>query len=162
VVPDGVLLLIGCPDIEDSAKIGRGNPTMAAYHDVLENGEVLEQSNILKGSSNACVGDEMGRGAADDRALEYEFPIESSIHSGDEIKQSRLPGAIGPDHSENRSFLNVKVHLLQGLEAPESFADASTLQNEIFCGIHPQNRLPFMSMLRIPLSPFHSAVDNTQ
>ena len=60
--------------------------------------------------------------------LNTNLPLESSIHPRDEIEQSRLAGTIRPDHSENRSFPNLKVHTLQSLETPESLVNAPAFQ----------------------------------
>src|SRR5438477_4774819 len=88
---------------------------------VLESGELIEQTRDLKGARDPAPRDAFGRqprgvGAEDDHATSGR-----SQEAGQEIEETRLPGAVGTDERMHLTDLETQIHAVDGTEAGELF-----------------------------------------
>jgi hypothetical protein len=67
---------------------------MTAHHDVFDYGHVLKELHVLKGTSNAFLGDNMGSQTVNPVAKEPDSPLGETVNAGDDIVQSRLARTI--------------------------------------------------------------------
>src|SRR5438552_6876038 len=88
---------------------------------VLERGELVEEARDLKGARDPAPRDAFGRqprgvGAEDDHATSGR-----SQEAGQEIEETRLPGAVGTDERMHLTDLETQIHAVDGTEAGELF-----------------------------------------
>ena len=91
--------------------------------------------------------------AIDAAAFELHRSSLGGEEAGDDVEQSRLAGAVGPDQCGDRSLIHVKRRVVDGAEAAEGTHDVSHLENR---GAHSSTisfRLPKIPCGRKSISP---------
>ena len=97
--------------------------------DVVENGEAVEQQVELEGPDDATLGDTVRSKPGHILALERK-PV---LGSGSEIRVIRLnkvvfPEPFGSDDAEDFAFVDVKVELVDGVDAAEALLQGAGLK----------------------------------
>ena len=91
-----------------------------AQADVVQDAQLLEQADILKGPGNPGGGDAVAAPVADVLAPESDSAGAEAEDPGDEIEHGGLAGAVGPDKPHQLSGENLQGKIGQGLEAAEA------------------------------------------
>ena len=82
--------------------------------------ELAEQADVLEGSANARTRNAVGLPPGDTRPVKPDISLSRSIHSGEQIKDGRLPSSIGANQPAERTFLNRKVDIVYSSQTPET------------------------------------------
>ena len=94
-----------------------------AQADVVQDAQLLEQADILKGPGNPGGGDAVAAPVADVLAPEGDPAGADGEDPGDEIEHGGLAGAVGPDEPHQLPGENLQGKIGQGLEAAETVGE---------------------------------------
>ena len=97
------------------AMLGEG-----AQADVVQDAQLFEQADILKGPGNPGGGDAVAAPVADIFAPEENPALTDTKNPGDEIEHGGLARAVGPDEPHQLPGENLQGKIGQGLEAAET------------------------------------------
>src|SRR5205823_7310250 len=96
------------------------HPRMLTNPDVVEGGHVGEESNLLKGPTDAQLRDSVGLEPGDVCALEDHGARGRRVDAGDRVEERGLPGAVRPDQREDLALADLKGDLVDGREPTEA------------------------------------------
>src|SRR2546421_2502490 len=97
--------------------------------DVVEGGHVGEEPNLLKGPSDAQLGDPVGLQPGDVLALEDDRSRRRGIDSGDRVEERGFAGSVGPDQGEDLAFADLKGGLVDSRQTTEALRQSVDYQD---------------------------------
>ena len=113
-------------DVEPAAA-GR----LRAQHDVLEDGQVVGQHEVLVHHADAG-GDGVGRALEAHRcAVDGHRPVVGPLHAVDDLHERRLAGAVLPDDGVDLALAHDERDVAVGDDAGEALGDARELDDDI-------------------------------
>jgi hypothetical protein len=98
------------------------------HHDVLEDRHVCEQPDVLERPGDPSSRDLVGVESDQRLAFEDDVTFGRLDHAGDHVEERCLACAVGPDNRDDLALVDVKVEVLQGVEATEG--DAQIVDGE--------------------------------
>ena len=102
---------------------------MTADEEVLQDGGVLEELDVLEGARQAERRDAMRRQRGDVAAREPNAPAVGGVDAAHQVEERRLAGSVRSDDGEHLALLDVEAHVVDGTNAPE--ADRQVLDGEV-------------------------------
>ncbi len=109
--------------------IGPGMDVAAHLH-VFQHRKVLEQLDVLEGTHDAQLGHFLGGEVGDVPPVKQDLAGGHLVSAGAEIEKGGLAGAVGADDAEDLALFNLHVHVVDGFQAAEVFADGLAFQND--------------------------------
>jgi hypothetical protein len=101
---------------------------MPAEHQVVEQGEMREQPEVLEGAGDPQPGG-FGRASPDElHAVQAERALLGPVDLVDAVEDRRLARPIGSDDGEQLAGLHGEAHVGQGGHAPELQGDPGAVQ----------------------------------
>jgi hypothetical protein len=123
----------------------RGDPVadvdVAAEQQVVQDGEVLEQLDVLEGAGDARAGDAVGLLANQLAAEEADGAPLRPVQARQAVEQRGLAGAVGPDDGEQLAGPDLEGDGPQGPDAGEAEVDVGDPQDRLGGGAHDSHRL---------------------
>ena len=102
---------------------------MTADQEVLQNGGVLEELDVLEGAREAERCDAMRRQRGDVAAREPNAPAVGEVDAAHQVEERRLAGSVRSDDGEHLALLDLEAHVVDGANAPE--ADRQVRNSEV-------------------------------
>ena len=99
------------------------------HPEVLPDGEVREQADVLEGPGNAGPQGDVGRVVGDLRPLETHAPRGGREHPADEVDGRALAGAVRPDEPEDLPLLHGDVETVHGPDPAEMLGEGAQLKH---------------------------------
>ena len=121
LVGDPGLLLSLAPGFEQGVPDFRVHSRMLADPDVVEGRHVGEEPDLLKGPSDAQLGDPVRLEAGDVLALENHLAGRRLVDAGDRVEQRGFAGSVRPDQREDLALSDLKADLVDGGQPAEAF-----------------------------------------
>ena len=93
---------------------------VSAQQQIVEDSHVEEKAQILKGASNPPFGN--GIRGEPHKALPFKRDLSAvrEIYPGYTVKKGRFAGSVRSDHRQDFLRNDVKIYVLQGMDAPET------------------------------------------
>src|SRR5690606_2210455 len=102
---------------------GAGAHRLAAEHErhrhVLQCGHGGERARDLVRAGQAHLDDPVGRAVRDVLAVEDDLSAVRLVVAAEDVDQSRLPGPVGADETDDLAFADVAAHPIEGVDATE-------------------------------------------
>src|SRR3989440_7103633 len=117
------------PRFEEGVPDFRVHPRMLTDPHVVEGGHVGEEPDLLKGPSDAQVGDPVGLEPGDVLALEDHRSRRRGIDAGDRVEERGFAGAVGPDQGEDLAFADLEGGLVDGRQPTEALRQSVDYQD---------------------------------
>jgi hypothetical protein len=92
---------------------------MPRQQEVLQQGRMLEQLDVLEGAGDAESGDAVRRHVGDVGAVEGELAAGRLVDAAHQIEDGGLAGAVGTDDGEDLALVDGEAHAVDGLDAAE-------------------------------------------
>ena len=127
-IADDELLAAVARRRQDRVEKSGAHLRMQADLNILERGHLAEQLEVLKGATNssACA---LGRRMLRDiPRAKAQRPAADPIHSGNQIEQRGLAGAVGSDQAVHACAARREVNGIDGQQAAEASAHAARLE----------------------------------
>ena len=96
---------------------------------VLENGELAERTNDLKGASDAEPRDPVGLQLLDRLALEDDLARGARDRTAEQVEECRLAGAVRADHAEDLAGTHLEADVVHRGQAGEPACEVTDLQH---------------------------------
>ena len=93
----------------------------AAHHHIIQSAHLRKWPGGLKGSTDTQFLDLVRFAQSRFFVGKQNSAARCSVAAGDQIEQGRLPSPIGSNETDNFTFVDAKVDLLQGPLIPEFF-----------------------------------------
>ncbi len=107
---------------------GRIGAVKGAHHDVIQNGQILENPHNLKSPGDTPQADLVRRQTGDIFSFELDAAAAGRVKTGDAVEEGSFPRAIGTDETDDFSFVELKVDMVVGHEAAKSLGELLYLQ----------------------------------
>jgi hypothetical protein len=98
-------------------------PRMHADQDVVDDGLVLEDREVLEGAGNAKARQRMRRELGEIPAVKKDLAGGWPEHCADQIEECRLAGAVRADQAANLAGFDLEAHIFDGGQAAEASND---------------------------------------
>jgi len=107
------------PGMEDSFDGGVAGLAAAGDADVIEDGEIAEQADILEGTGDALGGDFVRLAPDQFVIFEPDAAAGGPVNAGDEVEHGCFAGAIRADEAGDLAGLEGEVEVIDGAQAAE-------------------------------------------
>ncbi len=124
----GVFCLVVAGEAQEGGPEAFLGPGVAADEDVLQDGHVGEESDVLEGAGDAGLGDEVGLGGQDG-ALVADLAFGGDVEAGEAVEEGGLAGAVGADETDDLAAVDGEVDVADGGESAESHGDAAGVED---------------------------------
>ena len=104
---------------------------MPAQHQVVENGHLREQLDVLEGAGDAQVCDAMRLQADQVLAAEADRARVGLVEPRDAVEDGRLAGSVGADHGEDLAVVDREADTLDGLDRLEGELEVLDLEDGV-------------------------------
>lgn len=122
----------------EDAFLGAG---VAADEDVLQDGHVGEEPDVLEGAGDAGLGDEVGLGRQEGAAV-ADGALGGDVEAGEAVEEGGLAGAVGADEADDLAFADGEADVVDGGEAAEAHGDAGDFEQGCGGGGHLGGHAP--------------------
>jgi len=106
--------------IADDVAVG---PGMSAEADIVEDGKIWKQRDVLEGASDADFGDPVRRPVQDAPAFHQDVACARLIEPAQAIEKRGFAGPVRADQAQNLAMTHLERHAVQGDNAAEYDAD---------------------------------------
>ena len=103
---------------------------VASDEDVLQDGHVGEEPDVLEGAGDAGRGDLEGLGRQD-VALVADLALGGDVEAGEAVEEGGLAGAVGADEADDLAAVDGEVDVAYGGEAAEAHGDAAGFEDGV-------------------------------
>src|SRR6266571_2956306 len=122
--------LLGLMPRFDEGARAASSPEQGPNHHVLNHGEIVERLHDLKGAADPETANGVGGQPADGVAAEAHFASGIRQRSRDDVDESGLPRAVGPDQSKDLPALQIEAYLGDGGESAEPLRYSPGLEHD--------------------------------
>ena len=112
---------------EDTAPHAVAHLVFHACFDIVLHRHGIEQTDVLKGSGNACLVDLHGVHAMGVLAVQQDGSLGGLIHLGQQVKNRGFSRAVGADEAGNLRPADGQVEIVHGLQAAKLNPQVDTL-----------------------------------
>src|SRR5688572_5409051 len=118
--------------LRTSSRMARPTRSIApAQHQVVENGHLREQLDVLEGAGDAQVCDAMRLQADQVLAAEADRARVGLVEPRDAVEDGRLAGSVGADHGEDLAVVDREADTLDGLDRLEGELEVLDLEDGV-------------------------------
>src|SRR5690606_22600135 len=102
---------------------------VAGDADVVGDGELLEEADVLEGAGQASCSDLARAQTADHLACEGDLAGGGAVDPGEDVEGGGLAGAVGTDEAHELTGRDGQLEIREGLEAAEADGDVARMEH---------------------------------